>query len=152
MAESNLGRNIVLYNLKALEQIFKETKDFKNEQGVKKSVQDKSAKDNVSDKEDEFEWRRLPSSFDGREHMIIASGGECQDPSVVPKQRDNALTDSDLHLLRRELDVIQDMMRKLNSGHVVQVCMDYPGVKMSRDYYLDKIEQLMTGCKLPGGE
>ena len=37
--------------------------------------------------------------------MIIASGGECQGPSVMPKKRDNTQTGSDLQLLRRELDV-----------------------------------------------
>ena len=53
---------------------------------------------------------------------------------VVPKQRDNTLTDSDALLLRRELDVIQEKMRHNENSYLVQVCADYCGVEMSRDY------------------
>ena len=136
----NLGKSIVLYNLKTLEQIFEETKDV--------TVGQKTPTD--QDNKVKNEWRHLPTQ--PKECMIIASGGECQGPSVVPKQRDNTQTGSDLQLLRRELDVVQEKIRQDDHYHIVQVCVDYPGVEMSRDYYLEKIKQLMTGCKQPAGK
>ena len=136
----NLGKSIVLYNLKTLEQIFEETKDVIAGQKTP-TDEDNKVKN---------EWRYLPAQ--SKECMIIVSGGECQGPSVVPKQRDNTQTGSDLQLLRRELDVLQEKIRQDDSYHIVQTCVDYPGVEMSRDYYLEKIKQLMTGCKQPGGE
>ena len=142
MAENNLGKNIVLYNLKALEQILKETKDL--------TIGQKTPSDENNDIKAKNEWRNLP--VEPKECMIIASGGECQGPSVVPKQRDNTQTASDLQLLRRELDVIQEKMRQDDSYHIVQVCVDYPGIEMSRDYYLEKIKQVMTDCKQSVGE
>ena len=125
-----------------LEQIFQDTKDV--------IVGQKTPTDEGNKVKNE--WRRLPETMKSRECMIIASGGECQGPSVVPKQRDNTQTGSDLQLLRRELDVTQEKIRQDNDCYLVQVCADYPGVEMSRDYYLEKIKQLMTGCKQPGGE
>ena len=157
---NNLGstnQKIVLYNLKALQQIFKEElggklgkESLASHGGTKDETE--SSKSLTEDKEkDTFEWRRLPSVMQPKECMIIASGGECQGPSVVPKQRDNTQTGSDLQLLRRELDVVQEKMRQDDRHRIVQMCVDYPGVEMSRDYYLEKIKQLMTGCKQPGG-
>ena len=138
----NKGKSIALYNLKTLEQILQETKDVIDGQ---KTPTDEDNKVKTHD-----EWRRLPRQ--PMECMLIASGGECQGPSVVPKQRDNTLTGNDLQLLRRELDVVQEKMRQDDRYRIVQTCADYPGVEMSRDYYLEKIKQLMTGCKQPGGE
>ena len=149
----NLGisnQKIVLYNLKALQQIFQEELGDKLD---KKSAQDvEDPKTSIKKDEDEFKWRRLPST--SRECMIIASGGECQmeGSSVVPKQRDNTLTDSDALLLRRELDVVQEKMRQQENCYLVQVCADYSGVEMSRDYYMEKIKQLMTDCKQSGSK
>ena len=144
MVENNLGKKIVLYNLKTLEQIFKETKDLTIDQ---KTPSDENNDIKIKARN---EWRSLP--VEPKECMIIASGGECQGPSVVPKQRDNTQTASDLQLLRRELDAIQEKMRQDDRYHIVQVCVDYPGIEMSRDYYLEKIKQLMTGCKQSAGE
>ena len=48
--------------------------------------------------------------------------------------------------------MIQEKMRQDDSYKIVQVCVDYPGVEMSRDYYLEKIKQLMTDCKQPQSE
>ena len=142
MAENNLGKNIVLYNLKALEQIFKETKDL--------TIGQKTPSDENNDIRAKNEWRKLPVA--PKECIIIASGGECQGPSVVPKRRDNTQTGNDLQLLRRELDAIQEKMRQDDRYRIVQVCVDYPGIEMSRDYYLEKIKQVMTDCKQSGGE
>ena len=163
---NNLGstnQKIVLYNLKALQQIFKEelggklgkeslTSHDASCGGTKSKDEAERSKSQTEDKEkDMSEWRRLPSVMLPRECVIIASGGECQGPSVMPKKRDNTQTGSDLQLLRRELDVVQEKMRQDDRYRIVQVCADYPGVEMSRDYYLEKIKQLMTGCRQPGG-
>ena len=85
MAENNvnLGKKIVLYNLKTSEQIFQETKDV--------IVDQKTPTD--EDNKVKNKWRYLPAQ--PKECMIIASGGECHGPSVVPKQRDNTQTGSD---------------------------------------------------------
>ena len=43
-------------------------------------------------------------------------------------------------------------MRQDSNYHIVQVCTDYPGVQMGRDYYLEKVKQVLVGCKQAGGE
>ena len=88
-----------------------------------------------------------------KECLIVCSGGECPESvEFVPKQRDNSLADSDPLLLRRELDIVQEKMRQDSNYHLVQVCTDYPGVQMGRDHYLEKVKQVLVGCKEAGGE
>ena len=88
-----------------------------------------------------------------KECLIVCSGGECPESvEFVPKQRDNSLADSDPLLLRQELDIVQEKMRQDSNYHLVQVCTDYPGVQMGRDYYLEKVKQVLVGCKQAGGE
>ena len=105
------------------------------------------------DKNDDYEWRGLPSHMQARECMIICSGGDClaQSVDVIPKLRDNSMVDSELQLLRKELDVVQDKMREDVRYHLIQVCPDFPGAQKSKDYYLERMKQLMTKCKQPGG-
>ena len=149
----NLGKTqqkMVLYNLKALEQIF----GIKlHGDGTSDCTKDESTKKSPEKEEDKNEWRRLPDNMHSKECLIVCSGGECSESvQFVPKQRDNSLADSDSLLLRRELDIVQEKMRQDSNYHLVQVCTDYPGVQMSRDYYLEKVKQVMVGCKQEGGE
>ena len=143
----NLGKNqqkIELYNLEALQRILDEELPKGEDDGK-----------GAGDKKDDLEWRkRLPSHMEGREYMIICSGGDCLAPSVdvVPKLRDNSMVDSELQLLRKELDVVQDKMRGGENSHLIQVSPDFPGAQKSKDYYLEKMKQLMIECKQPGGE
>ena len=152
----NVGKRMVLYNLKALEQIFK---DMKEEYGkldkdsITDCTKDESTKKSPEKEMDKYEWRWLPNNMNTRECLIICSGGECPaSVEFVPKQRDNSLADSDPLLLRQELDIVQEKMRQDNDYHLVQVCTDYPGVQMGRDYYLEKVKQVLVGCKQAGGE
>ena len=153
----NLGKTqqkMVLYNLKALEQIFKEELGIKlHGDGTSDCTKDESTKKSPEKEEDKSEWRRLPDSMHSKECLIVCSGGECPESVVfVPKQRDNSLVDSDPLLLRQELDIVQEKMWQDNDYHLVQVCTDYPGVQMGRDYYLEKVKQVLVGCKQAGGE
>ena len=141
----NLGKDqqkIELYNLEALQRILDEK--------LRKDGKRAAAS---GDKKDDDEWRRLPSHMQAKECMIICSGGDCLAPSVdvVPKLRDNSMVDSELQLLRRELDVVQDKMREDVRYHLIQVCPDFPGAQKSKDYYLERMKQLMIECKQPGG-
>ena len=154
----NLGKTqqkMELYNLKALEQIFKEELGIKlygdgTEDGTSK---DESTKKLPEKDKDENEWRRLPNKTLSKECLIVCSGGECPESvEFVPKQRDNSLADSDPLLLRQELDIVQEKMRQDSNYHLVQVCTDYPGVQMGRDYYLEKVKQVLVGCQQEGGE
>ena len=106
----------------------------------------------AGDNED-YSWRWKLRHMQAKDCMIICSGGDCLTPSVdvVPKLRDTSMVDSELRLLRMELDVMQDKMREDKSYHVVHVCPDFPGAQESKDYYLERMKQLMTECKQPGG-
>ena len=144
----NLGKDqqkIELYNLEALQRILDEE--------LPKGEDDGKGATASRDKNDDYEWRRLPSHMQAKECMIICSGGDCLAPSVdvVPKLRDNSMVDSELQLLRKELDVVQDKMREDVSCHLIQVCPDFPGAQKSKDYYLERMKQLMIECKQPGG-
>ena len=151
----NVGKRMVLYNLKALEQIFKDMKEDLGKLdggGTSDCTKDESTKKSP-EKEDKSEWRMLPDNMHLKECLIVCSGGECPESvQFVPKQRDNSLADSDSLLLRQELDIVQEKMRQDSDYHIVQVCTDYPDVQMGRDYYLEKVKQVMVGCKQAGGE
>ena len=109
-------------------------------------VGDKKQKENKS----RSSWRWLPSSE--RECFIIGSIGGCLTPSVdaVPKLRDTSTTESEL--LKRELEVVQRKMKQDSEIKIFHVYSDIPGGQMSKEYYLKRIELLMKGCELPGGE
>ena len=101
------------------------------------------------------EWRmKLPSHFQGRECMVLCSGGDSFAPfvDVVPKLRDRFMVDSELQLLRKELDVVQQRIKHSELLHLVHVCPDFPGAQLSKSYYLEMMKQLMTECKQPGGK
>ena len=152
----NVGKRMVLYNLKALEQIFKDMKEDLGKldsDGISDCTKDENTKKSPEKKKDKNEWRWLPDNMLSRECLIICSGGECPESvEFVPKQRDNSLADSDPLLLRQELDIVQEKMRQSSDHHLVQVCTDYPGVQMGRNYYLERVKQVMVGCKQAGGE
>ena len=150
----NVGKQIVLYNQEALKQIFKDLKEELDKGGrTSDYTKDESTEKSPEKKKDKNEWRRLPDNMHSRECLIVCSGGECPESvQFVPKERDNSLVDSDPLLLRRELDIVQEKMRQDSNLHIVQVCTDYPGVQMGRDYYLEKVKQVMVGCKQAGGE
>ena len=154
----NVGKRMVLYNLKALEQIFKDMKEDLGKlsldlDGTSDCTKDESTKKLPEKEKDKDEWRWLPDNMFSKECLIICSGGEFPESvEFVPKQRDNSLADSDPLLLRQELDIVQEKMRQDSDYHLVQVCTDYPGVQMDRDYYLEKVKQVMVGCKQAGGE
>ena len=141
---SKTKHDVEQYCLKALTKIFDEKLPKKEDDGKR-----------VADKKDDYEWRELPSHMKAKECMIICSGGDCFAPSVdigVPKLCDNSMADDELQLLRKELDVVQDKMREDANYHLIQVCLDFPGAQKSKDYYLERMKQLMTGCKQPGGK
>ena len=143
------------YNREALEQIFKDLKEELDGGGRRTSecTKGESTEKSPEKKKDKDEWRWLPDNMLSRECLIVCSGGECSESvQFVPKQRDNSLVDSDSLLLRQELDIVQEKMRQASNHHLVQVCTDYPGVQMGRDYYLEKVKQVMVGCKQAGGE
>ena len=152
----NVGKRMVLYNLKALEQIFKDMKEELGKldsDGTSDCTKDESTKKSPEEEEDKSKWRRLPESMLSKECLIVCSGGECPESvQFVPKQRDNSLADSDPLLLRQELDIVQEKMQQASDYHLVQVCTDYPGVQMGRDYYLEKVKQVLVRCKQAGGE
>ena len=152
----NVGKRMVLYNLKALEQIFKDMKEDLGKldgDGTSDCTKDESTKKLPEKEKVKDEWRMLPDNMRSKECLIICSGGECPaSVEFVPKQRDNSLADSDSLLLRQELDIVQEKMRQDTNYHLVQVCTDYPGVQMGRDYYLEKVKQVLVGCKQAGGE
>ena len=150
----NVGKQMVLYNREALEQIFKDLKEELDGGGrTSDCTKDESTEKSPEKEKDKSEWRMLSDNMNTRECLIICSGGECPESvQLVPKQRDNSLADSDPLLLRRELDIVQEKIRQARNCHIVQVCTDYPGVQMGRDYYLEKVKQVLVGCKQAGGE
>ena len=107
---------------------------------------DKKQKDSKSGSN----WRWLPTLE--RECIIIGSIGDCLTPSVdaVPKLRDTSTTESEL--LKRELEAVQKKMKQDSEIKIVDVYSDIPGAQKSKEYYLKRIELLMIGCELPGGE
>ena len=95
-------------------------------------------------------WEQLVSTE--KECIIIASNGDYPTAvDAVPKLHCTSRTESKLQLLMRELDVMQEKIRRCKNYHSLRVYLDLSGAQRSRSYYLIKIEQLMKECKHPGG-
>ena len=149
MADGNL-RDIENYNAEALSQIFQLVSVSKVENKVecKGSKEDKSKEESCTEPDD---WREhVPSS---REIMLIASFGETElsGSQVVPKRMPGDQEGSN-QWMRKEIDLIQELYRKDPECQVVFVCPDFPGTECPKDYYIEKMRQLLTDSKKSGGK
>ena len=147
MADGNL-RDIENYNAEVLSQIFQLVSVSKVENKIenKGSREDKSKEESSTESDD---WRKhVPNS---REIMVIASFGEVSGFQAVPKHIPSDQEGSN-QWMRKEIDLIQELYRKDTKHQVVFVCPDFPGTECSKDYYIEKMRQLLTKCKKPAGK
>ena len=143
MADGNL-RDIENYNAEVLSHIFQLVSVSKVEN--KGSKEDKSKEDSSTESDD---WREhIPYS---REVMVIASFGDVSGSQAVSKHIPYDQEGSS-QWMRKEIDLIQELYRKDPECQVVFVCPDFPGTECSKDYYLEKMRQLLTKCKKPAGK
>lgn len=147
MADGNL-RDIENYNAEVLSEILQLVSVSKVENKVecKDKKEDKSKEDSCIESDD---WRDdTPNS---KEVMVIASFGELSGSQAVQKHIPSDQEGSN-QWMRKEIDVIQELYRKDPECQVVFVCPDFPGTECSKDYYIEKMKQLLTKCKKPGGK
>ena len=54
--------------------------------------------------------------------------------------------------MTKEIDLIRKMFKdSLRCCHPELVYLDFPGTEHSKDYYLDKIRNFLTDCKVDKG-
>ena len=98
------------------------------------------------------DWRNLlPITYD---LLIIGSFGNVSDSQSIQVAHKGVPSDweGSNQWMTEEIDLIKKTHKKDSHCHIVLVYEDRPGAEKSKNYYLEKIENVFNNCEQDGGK